>query len=79
MDHRLESQNYPYAVEVWTVLAMMNGFLEIQKSDNLQYNTLGRWVDGTMISLTKPEHIYSPTLWEQIYKFDVILYQLVRM
>ena len=23
------------------------------KSDNLQYNTLGRWVDGTIVSLTK--------------------------
>ena len=24
-----------------------------QKSDNLQYDTLGCWVDGTIVSLTK--------------------------
>ena len=27
--------------------------LRLKKSDNLQYNTLGRWVDGTFISSTK--------------------------
>ena len=40
-----------------------------QKSDNLQYNTLGRWVDGTNDSLTK-------RLMFQALFFFIISYRL---